>query len=63
MKVNLAVQALSQSVASGIRCVVHIKGKLHPDALHTADFCEYFNNIFNSKGIYSNTIINKYIYI
>ena len=66
MKVNLAVQALSQSVASGITCVVHLKGNLHPDALHTADFCEFFNNIFdifNSKGKYRNTIINKYIYI
>ena len=65
MKVNLAVQALSQSVASGIRCVVHLTGKLHQDSLHT-DFCEFFNNIFdifNSKGLYRNTIINKCIYI
>ena len=58
MKVNLAVQVLSQSVASGIRCVAHLTNKFPREAMYTADFCEFFNNlfdIFNSKG--------KFIYL
>ena len=58
MKVNLAVQVLSQSVASGIRYVAHLTNKFPREAMYTADFCEFFNNlfdIFNSKG--------KFIYL
>ena len=54
MKVNYATQVLSQSVASGIRSVVMLSDKLPREALNTAEFCEFFNNlfdIFNSKGL------------
>ena len=53
MRVNLATQVLSMSVASNIRTVVILSKLLPEDSLKTADFCEYFNNlfdIFNSKS-------------
>ena len=38
MKVNLAVQVLLQSVASGMRCVAHLTNKFPREAMYTADF-------------------------
>ena len=53
MRVDYATETLSQSVASGIRSVVMLSSKLPQEAIHTAEFCEFFNclfDIFNSKG-------------
>ena len=64
MKVNYAVQALSQSVASGIRAVVLLSNKLPKEAVYTADFCQFFNDlfdIFNSQGKYIFVYIFFYI--
>ena len=64
MKVNYAVQALSQSVASGIRAVVLLSNKLPKEAVYTADFCQFFNDlfdIFNSQGKYIFLYIFLYI--
>ena len=47
MKVNLATQVLSQSVASAIRSIVILSKKLPADAIYTANFCEFFNNLFD----------------
>ena len=38
MKVNLASQVLSQSVASGIRSIVIVSNKLPQDTIYTANF-------------------------
>ena len=55
MRVNLATQVLSQSVASGIRTIAILTKKLSKDSLYTADFCEFFNNLFD---IFNSTDLN-----
>ena len=57
MRVDYAAETLSQSVASGIRSLIMLSSKLPQEAIHTAEFCEFFNclfDIFNSKGIDTN---------
>ena len=57
MRVDYAAETLSQSVASGLRSVIMLSSKLPKEAIHTAEFCEFFNclfDIFNSKGSDSN---------
>uniref|UniRef100_A0A1I8HKK7 CCHC-type domain-containing protein n=3 Tax=Macrostomum lignano TaxID=282301 RepID=A0A1I8HKK7_9PLAT len=54
MKVSLAAQVLSHSVASGIRTLVH-HNELSEDALQTAEFAKRLNDIFdmlNSAHLY-----------
>ena len=46
MRVNLAAQVLSHSVAAGIS-TLSILGKLDAEAKHTASFIEMFDQIFN----------------
>ena len=61
MRVDLAAQTLSQSVCSGIRTLVS-QGILPNETLYTADFCSFFNNIFdisNSKSESSSNIYKK----
>ena len=55
MRVNLATQLLSQSVASGIRTIAILTKQLSKDSLYTADFCEFFNNLFD---IFNSTDLN-----
>jgi len=47
MRVNLAAQVLSHSVAAGIETLCHL-GKLDRDAEHTAKFIDLFDKIFNA---------------
>jgi len=47
MRVNLAAQVLSHSVAAGIQTLCHL-GKLDKNAEHTAKFIDMFDKIFNS---------------
>jgi len=47
MRVNLAVQVLSHSVAAGIETLCHF-GKLPGEATHTAQFLEKFDELFNA---------------
>lgn len=54
MRVNLATQVLSHSVAAGISTLSQL-GKLDSDAIHTAKFIELFDklfNTFNSSSLY-----------
>ena len=46
LRVNLAAQLLSHSVAAGISALVAI-GRLEPEAQNTADFVERFDSLFN----------------
>ena len=59
MRVNLATQVLSLSVSSGIRSIVLLSNKLDKESLLTADFCEFFNNLFD---IFNSKKTNTYIY-
>ena len=55
MRVNLAAQILSHSVAAGISFLVKVK-ELQDDAMSTAKFIEHFDalfNTFNSKTLKS----------
>ena len=47
MRVNLAAQILSHSVAAGIQTLCYL-GKLNRDAEHTAKFIDKFDKIFNA---------------
>ena len=47
MRVNLAAQVLSHSVAAGISFLVTCK-ELPEEAIHTAHFVEHFDNLFNT---------------
>ena len=47
MRVNLAAQILSHSVAAGISCLVTCK-ELPEEAIYTAQFVEHFDNLFNT---------------
>lgn len=47
MRVNLATQVLSHSVAAGI-CTLAELGKLEKSAIHTAKFVEFFDKLFNT---------------
>ena len=47
MRVNLAAQVLSHSVAAGLATMVTFK-KLPSDAIHTAHFVEHFDALFNT---------------
>ena len=65
MRVDYATQTLSHSVASGLRTVVLLSDRLPKEAIHTAEFCELFNNlfdIFNSKGNSCSLFLYIYIY-
>ena len=58
MKVYLATQIFSKSVAEALRFLHHkkIPDFEHQNVLVTADFCEFFNNLFdlmNSRKIFS----------
>ena len=46
MRVNLAAQVLSHSVAAGISTLQKF-GKLHEDAKYTAEFVDFFDKLFN----------------
>ena len=47
MKVSLAAQVLSHSVAAGITTLCMISDKLDSEAIHTAKFLEQFNKLFD----------------
>ena len=47
MRVDYATQALSQSVASGLRSVIMLSNKLPKESIYTAEFCEFFNTLFD----------------
>jgi hypothetical protein len=47
MKVSLAAQVLSHSVAAGITTLCMTGDKLDDDAIYTANFCEKFDCLFN----------------
>ena len=47
MRVKLATQVLSHSVAAGIS-TLSILGRLPPDAIHTGSFIERFDQLFNA---------------
>ena len=47
MRVNLAVQVLSHSVAAGIQTLCAFE-KMPADAKHTAEFVETFDQMFNA---------------
>ena len=47
MKVSLAAQVLSHSVAAGITTLCMISDKLDSEAIHTAKFLEQFNQLFD----------------
>lgn len=58
MKVYLATQVFSKSVADALRFLYHekIPGFSHRNVLVTADFCDFFNDLFdlfNSRKLFS----------
>ena len=67
MRVNLACQILSNSVAMGIETLCIINNDLGEDAKYTGQFCKFFNDffdIFNSDNktndnIYKNSFVNN----
>lgn len=59
MKVNLAAQILSHSVAAGINTLANL-GFFPPDACVTAEFVETFDQLFNCFNSGSNKSTQKY---
>ena len=60
MRVNLATQVLSLSVAANIKTIYSLSNApSKSDALETAEFCEFFNNLFD---IFNSKKSNSYIY-
>ena len=57
MRVNLACELLSNSVALGIETLVIVK-LIEGDALYTSHFCKFFNNLFD---IFNSSLSNKNI--
>ena len=47
IKINLAKQVLSHSVASGICTTIILTAILLKDSLYKVEFCEFFNNLFD----------------
>ena len=67
MRVNLACQILSNSVAMGIETLCIINNDLGEDAKYTGQFCKFFNDLFDifnsdnktNDNIYKNSFVNN----
>ena len=59
-KVNLTFQPLSQSVASGMRCIVHLTTTFSKEAMYKSDFCTLFNNLLIAKFLIAKVTLYTY---
>ena len=60
MRVNLAAQVLSHSVAAGLTTLCMLGNSLPPEAIHTAHFIEKFDSLFNAFNSSSLNAPHKY---